>query len=443
MLFKGFINQTSTFFQTCSKILHGGSNRLIHFIRKIPNTVKTYRAKLQNLGETNLNLAIYHYQNRNLNDAIFRFKVVEKYFPNLANNDFNYYMGRCYLEKGKIEEAEKYLNDYLKNIKIHPDSNFLEDAEFSLKIAKSENNNINSINRVPINLIQRKFDAEANLMEHTHLTEKLIKQKYPIHLILFELLKEKLEINESNKKKPHGKFILDLGCNRGVFGYLANESNLANFIIGVDISTKMLKLSKGIRLKDNKVYSDLINDSVEEYLAKSVKNAETKFNVIFAYSILSYTADIKNIFNNLNHLASLNGILCFTFDEMPSDNTEKNDNVIFNSKTETFMYTKHFIDDTLAKAGWNIIINKDIICDAKTNAKKCLVLATNSNSVVNNAIKDNDAKNQNNKIIQKKDFKEKSITNHPKDKKQLNKQIDIIDKKFKTKTKTKTKKSKK
>lgn len=433
MLFKGLINQTSTFFQTCSKIFHGGTNKLLHFIKKIPHTVKTYRAKLQNLGETNLNLAIYHYQNRNLNDAIFRFKVVEKYFPNLANNDFNYYMGRCYLEKGNAEEAEKYLNDYLKNIKTHPDSKFLEEAEFSLKIAKSENDNIN---RIPISLIQRKFDTEAKLIEHTHLTEKLVKQKYPIHLILFELLKEKLEINESTKKKPHGKFILDLGCNRGVFGYLANESNLANFVIGVDISTKMLKLSKEIRLKDNKVYSDLINDSVEEYLAKSVKNTETKFNVIFAYNIVSYTSEIKNIFNNLKHLASLNGILCLTFDEMPSNNAEKNDHVIFNSKTETFMYTKHFIDDTLAKSGWNIIISKDIIYDAKTNAKKCLVLATNSNSVVDNSIKDNDAKNQNNKIIiQKKDVKEKSTTNQTKDKKQLNKQIDAIDKKSKNKTK--------
>ena len=63
--------------------------------QNIYNNCESYlvetRAKLSDLAKTNLDLAIYHLQMGNINDAILRFKLVKKYSKK-ANNSLLFYL---------------------------------------------------------------------------------------------------------------------------------------------------------------------------------------------------------------------------------------------------------------------------------------------------------------------------------------------------------------
>ena len=59
---------------------------------------------LKNFAEANINLGIYHLNNQNYNDAIFRFMLVDKFMR--PNDPFvNYWMGWTYFLKNNHKKA--------------------------------------------------------------------------------------------------------------------------------------------------------------------------------------------------------------------------------------------------------------------------------------------------------------------------------------------------
>jgi Flp pilus assembly protein TadD len=82
------INQLLSFLKHKATALYNDS---IYFI-------KNNREKLQNLTKANYELGLFHLENGNLNDAIFRFYIVYKLNPSHINALYN--LGRSYLRKG-------------------------------------------------------------------------------------------------------------------------------------------------------------------------------------------------------------------------------------------------------------------------------------------------------------------------------------------------------
>ena len=84
------------------------------FVLRIPNLLKDQffairenaarlRYNLKNFTETNINLGIYHLNNQNYNDAIFRFILVDKFLR--PNDPFvNYWTGWAYFLKKNIRK---------------------------------------------------------------------------------------------------------------------------------------------------------------------------------------------------------------------------------------------------------------------------------------------------------------------------------------------------
>ena len=89
------------------------------FVLGIPNLLKDQffairenaarlRYNLKNFTETNINLGIYHLNNQNYNDAIFRFILVDKFLR--PNDPFvNYWTGWAYFLKKKFKKLIFYL----------------------------------------------------------------------------------------------------------------------------------------------------------------------------------------------------------------------------------------------------------------------------------------------------------------------------------------------
>ncbi len=79
----------------------------------------TIRAKCKNLRETNYNLGVMHLEKGNLSDAIFRFRFVKKFWPDLF--DTYYQLAYCLVLNQKPLEAKKILEELLiKNPDYNP-----------------------------------------------------------------------------------------------------------------------------------------------------------------------------------------------------------------------------------------------------------------------------------------------------------------------------------
>lgn len=82
------------------------------------------KSKLNNLLETNYNQGLWHIERNNLNEAIFRFRFIKKFWPN--HYDSWYQLAYCLHKKGKNYQAREILTDLFKN---KPDYNNIKAQE--------------------------------------------------------------------------------------------------------------------------------------------------------------------------------------------------------------------------------------------------------------------------------------------------------------------------
>lgn len=84
------------------------------------------RSKMNNLRETNYNLGLHHLEKGNLSDAIFRFRFIIKFWPDLY--DAYYQLAYCLVLNNKPYEAKIVLRDLLsKNPDFDPKARELLD----------------------------------------------------------------------------------------------------------------------------------------------------------------------------------------------------------------------------------------------------------------------------------------------------------------------------
>ena len=95
---------------------------------------KIIREKLKNLHKTNYELGLYHLEKGNIGEAIFRFKIVRKFWPH--DYDAHLKLIYCFCITGNFERANfatKYLLSLDPNFRAEIE-NLINDASFRAKI---------------------------------------------------------------------------------------------------------------------------------------------------------------------------------------------------------------------------------------------------------------------------------------------------------------------
>lgn len=91
--------------------LKSKSQSLLNFtnqkIEQAKDEFFTIKGKFNNLLETNYKLGLKHLENGNLSEAIFRFRFINKFWPN--HLDSYYQLAYCLVLKNKFPEAKKVL----------------------------------------------------------------------------------------------------------------------------------------------------------------------------------------------------------------------------------------------------------------------------------------------------------------------------------------------
>lgn len=115
------------------------SNDLLKFLStKTENSLEEFEIiseKLKNLEATNFNLGRFHIERGNINEAIFRFRLIKLVYPH--NFDAYYELAYCLTLKEKYSKARKILEELLlKNPNYHERASTLLDYLHELKKVK-------------------------------------------------------------------------------------------------------------------------------------------------------------------------------------------------------------------------------------------------------------------------------------------------------------------
>lgn len=129
------------FFKSLKKLTTKDKNKTPGKVEKFSNFLsktfdnailesKTISKKMQDLQKTNYELGMMHLNKGNINEAIFRFKIVRKFWPNNYKAHLN--LIYCYFILKKEKQAQKAINILLKlNPKLEPNiQKAREDASF-------------------------------------------------------------------------------------------------------------------------------------------------------------------------------------------------------------------------------------------------------------------------------------------------------------------------
>ena len=80
-------------------------------VKSAQEEISTIRKKCSNLFETNYQLGLKHLENGNLSEAIFRFRFINKFWPNHLES--YYQLAYCLILANKFDKAKKVLDDLI------------------------------------------------------------------------------------------------------------------------------------------------------------------------------------------------------------------------------------------------------------------------------------------------------------------------------------------
>ena len=96
--------------------------KFINIKKTIDSFIDDIRKKLQNLYKTNYETGLYHLNNGNLFEALFRFKILSKFWPDFL--DGRYYLAYVLLLRGCLSDSKEELKKIIKK-----DSNYVKATE--------------------------------------------------------------------------------------------------------------------------------------------------------------------------------------------------------------------------------------------------------------------------------------------------------------------------
>lgn len=326
---------TRKYFSIISKVFRAFFARLIslpNFLKqqfaRIIEDYKKLRYKLSNLAESNLDLGVYHLRCRNYNDAIFRFKLVDK-FLDPHNKLANYWLGWSYFMKQNYRQAINYLAraEDIDEIGLLPFIKSIDNATY-----------------IPSAIHAMHRDIIADIIIDKYITKE--------ENLIIELVSE---FNNQAKNLPEEYSILELGANVGMLGDEIHKRMQESYTLtGVEISEKMIELQLEC-FPNSKPYDGMINSPVEEFLEREIN----LYDVVYSLDGFSTNADLKKIFSNVFSVLNINGYFAFIV-KIDKQNSLSN-------KFLEFAYSTRYVKDTLKEAGFKILSVKDFSLEIKNN----------------------------------------------------------------------------
>ncbi len=276
------------------KGLRGLFSDTISGIGWLRDFIESSSVKMQNLTETNYNLAYDLMEQGRINDAIARFKITLWFSQNHVPSLYN--LGCLYLHKGEDTQAT---DCFVKVLKLQPRH---ENALFMLSsyrpdMLKAEMRP----STIPRVIAEDYFDGLA--YDYDFMQEAA---GYRGHTLTHQLLSTEFD------KYTKYRDLLDLGCGTGLCGGLFTD-RISN-IVGVDISNVMLDMAYNrIDKYGVKIFNKLLHQDMRDYLAETTQ----PFDVVLCINVLQHVGDLSGLFIAIDRVMKPGGFFALTFQSYP------------------------------------------------------------------------------------------------------------------------------
>lgn len=325
---------------------------MVEFYTEQRQLLSEMRVKSKNLRKTNFELGLYHLKMGNLNDAILRFKTAV-IFSNTAYLESNFFLGRCYQQKGDMKKARVYLNKYLTSNHI----DYIPEARYCLALL---DNKLAEIKQVPPLIVQIKFNQLAAIYDQLMFVNRASTPQQQLFTMIHHLL--------IANQKAYGNRVLDLGCGTGVMGRLANSYDIADYQVGVELAENMADIAKNFMAEEKLVYHRIYEGNIKKFFQEDTQETDKIFDVIFLSEVICYDIDIEYLAINCHKKIAATGFLGVSF---KTYNGDKDYN--FNIKLEDFSFNEKYITAIFEKHGWKIVKEADTTFQT-TEEGKLLIL---------------------------------------------------------------------
>lgn len=233
-------------------------------------TIETGNADaLSNLGSCLYELQKYEEAIEVFRNAIVLYDSVSSTYPDvdLLRSNLYEYIGRCFTKLGNINDAKESLT---QSLLLNQDNMLASHMLASLEGSSTEN--------APPAYVSKLFDDYSVSFE-----ESLSKLQYVV---------PKLMVDKLQRLNPKYNTILDLGSGTGLLGQEVSQViDLANILIGLDLSVKMLEVSM-----DKKCYHLLVSCGIVEFLDQMIRDRSRKEGKIIGnFSGKSISNAIENV----------------------------------------------------------------------------------------------------------------------------------------------------
>ena len=285
-------------------------------------------AKVNNLTETNYELAMDMARQGRVSDAIFRFRMTLWLDPNHEPSMYN--LACMYQHRGENQKALALLT---RIVKAHPNHTnaIYRIATLDPSLLKAE---VRPTTVPPIQVLEY-FDAIA----FNYDAERQA-QGYRLPALLHQLLYPMLQSDVARHD------MLDIGCGTGLCGHTFAET-FSN-VIGCDLSPNMLELA--YRRTDRlgvKIYNKLVQQDIRHFLAPA---DAPNFDVIMAMDVLPYIGDLALLAEQLSRAVRTGGVVALSFDVYPAA-----DGYGVMPATGYFGHTVNYVTQSLQARGFETV----------------------------------------------------------------------------------------
>lgn len=261
---------------------------------------------------------VYSYQGR-YQDACAYLERALAIQPN--NHAVHVNLGACHLKRGDQNSA---ITHYTAATSLNSQD---ETSKFMLAALTNQEH---QYTQAPQQYVTNLFDEYADKFDH-HLLEHL---KYQTPTKIIQALRDQclLAIPDLSRN------ILDLGCGTGIIG--PSLKPYAKQLIGVDLSTKMLR-----KAAERNCYSHLISDDIINYLAECNRT----FDLITLVDTLPYLGDLEKLWEKIDKTTNAHSIIAFSTEVHPENISYRLTN------TGRYTHNDNYIKEITEKHGFNII----------------------------------------------------------------------------------------
>ena len=277
--------------------------------------------------KNNLELGISHFHKGNVQDAVFRFKLVTWFDKEHAEGW--YWLGRSLLRDGKKSQALEVLQ---KTKLLKPDR---EDTSYMLAVAMGASTPQGQLpKRMPPSLVKEHFEGIAG----DYLATIEVGQ-HKGHELVADAARAALVPGRMDH------VVLDLGVGTGLCGVRLRD--VSAHITGIDISSKMLE--QAMRAQDangKKLYDALVHREAHDFLSAAADGA---FDVVLAAGVVDYIGELDALWQQVGRCMKHGGIFAL------SASSIKENGFRFDTQAEHFRFSNTYLEGLASQNGMRVV----------------------------------------------------------------------------------------